>query len=171
MPANPAPPISITSRLGAEHRAALEQLLFFNSQQEALRERIAEVIERYGAPEIMVREGQLRIVLHGAPDAQALYAVLPQGRPVACALFVRSQVDRFVVLHLGVEPAWSGRGPNAGAHVILNLLRAIREAARRTRGVRRVELLYGTGAVGTLRISRGLKTSRGAVAVGRAGER
>lgn len=152
MPGQSASPFSITSRLGAEHRAALEQLLFFNSQQDALRERIAKVIERYGAPEITVRDGRLRIVLRDAPDAQALYAVLPHGRPIACALYVRSDVDRFLVLHLGVEPAWSGRGPNAGANVVLNLLRAIREAARRTRGVRRVELLYGTGAVGTLAV-------------------
>jgi hypothetical protein len=146
----PALPFSISSLVGAEHRAALEQLLFFNSQQGALRERIAAVIERYGAPEITVREGRLRIALRDAPDAQALYAVLPQGRPIACALFIRSDVDRFLILHLGVEPAWSGRGPYASANVIMNLLRAIREAARRTRGVRRVELLYGAGAVGSL---------------------
>ena len=108
-------PFSITSRLAAEHRVALENLLLFNSQQEGLRERIAEVIERYGMPEITLRDGGLRIVLRDAPDAQALYAVLPQGRPIACALFVRSNVDRFLVLHLGVDPAWSGRGENAGA--------------------------------------------------------
>jgi hypothetical protein len=152
VPAVTAPAFSITSRLGAEHRAALEQLLFFNAQQDALRERIAAVIERYGAPEIVLREGQLRIALRGAPEAQALYAVLPQGRPIACALFVRAEVERFVVLHLGVEPAWSGRGPNAGAHVVLTLVRAIREAGRKTRGVRYVEVLYGSGAVATLRV-------------------
>lgn len=141
---------TITSRLAPEHRAALEQLLFFNSQQQALRNRIAEIIERYGAPEIAARDGYLRVTLRGAPDAQTLYAVLPTGRPIACALFLRSAVDRFLVLHLGVDPAWSGRGAHAGAHVILHLIRAIRDAARRTRGVRTVELLYGSGAVGTL---------------------
>jgi hypothetical protein len=148
----PATPFSITSRLGAEHRTALENLLFFNSQQEGLRERIEEVIDRYGVPEIALKDGGLRILLRGAPDAQALYAVLPQGRPIACALFLRSDTDRFLVLHLGVEPAWSGRGENAGAHVVMHLLRAIREAARRVRGVALIEVLYGSGGVGRMKV-------------------
>jgi hypothetical protein len=148
----PAMPFSITSRLGAEHRTALENLLFFNSQQEGLRERIEAVIDRYGVPEIALKDGSLRISLRDAPDAQALYAVLPQGRPIACALFLRSEADRFLVLHLGVEPAWSGRGEHAADHVVMHLLRAIREAARRVRGVSLIEVLYGAGGVGRMKV-------------------
>jgi hypothetical protein len=143
----------ITSRLAAEHRPALEDLLFFNAQQDLVRHRIVETIERYGMPEIFEREGTLRVRLPGATDAQALFALAEQsdraeGSPLAgMALFVREAEERFVIVHIGVTPAYSAGGPQAEGHLFLRLLQAIRAAARRTRGVRHVELLYGEGRI------------------------
>lgn len=140
-------PFAITSRLGAEHRPALEQLLFFNAQQDLVRHRIVETIERYGMPELFERDGALRIRLAGAADAQSLFAVAVDGpgEPVGVALFVRESDERFVIVHIGVAPAYAAGGPHADTHVVFQLLQAIRAAARRTRGVRYVDLLYGAG--------------------------
>lgn len=138
---------TITSRLGVEHRPALEQLLFFNAQQELVRHRIVETIERYGMPEVFEREGALRIKLAGAADVQSLFAIAPDGpsEPVGVALFVRESEERFVIVHVGIAPAYAAGGPHADTHVFFQLLQAIRVAARRTRGVRYVDLLYGAG--------------------------
>lgn len=141
------PAFAITSRLGVEHRPALEELLFFNTQQELVRHRIVETIERYGMPEVIERDGALRIKLAAAADTQALFALAPEapGRPVGVALFVRETEERFVIVHIGVAPEYSAGGPHADTHVFFHLLQAIRAAARRTRGVCFVDLLYGAG--------------------------
>jgi hypothetical protein len=57
-------------------------------------------------------------------------------------VFVRSAHERFAVLHLGVDPRLSIMTPEVNTRVLLKLLHEIRRAARRTRGVDRIELVY-----------------------------
>jgi len=138
-------PFRITSRLPVQHRPALEELLFFNARQDQLRHRIVETIDRYGMPEVVERDGTLRVRLAGAEQVQSLFAVDAAEAPLGLALFVREDEERFVIVHIGVAPAWSADGPNAHTHLFFHLLQAIRAAARRTRGVRYVDLFYGAG--------------------------
>ncbi|HEY2144497.1 MAG TPA: hypothetical protein VGH12_00400, partial [Steroidobacteraceae bacterium] len=56
-----AAPIGITSKLAAELRPALEQLLFFNINQHRVRVGIQQSIDTYGVPEIYEQDGGLRI--------------------------------------------------------------------------------------------------------------
>ena len=65
----------------------------------------------------------------------------PLGRPLGVAVFVRLARERFVVLHLGVAPRLSA-APEINTRVLLKLMHEIRGAARRTRGVDRIELVY-----------------------------
>lgn len=148
MPESPVKTFSITSRLGAEHRTALEHLLFFNPLQGAVEHRIVETIERYGAPDVQVRDGTLRISLGGRDDVQTIYALSPgDGAPIGVAIFVRESEERFVVVHLGVAADYAAGGRYAEQHLLFHLVQAIRGAARRTRGVRCVDLFYGAGRV------------------------
>ena len=96
--------ISVTTELGVEQRSALEGLLFFNANQHRVRLGIQQSIETYGVPEIYEEHGHLRIRVGDIPDVQSLFAVSDQGRPLGVAVFVRFAPERFVVLHLGVEP-------------------------------------------------------------------
>ena len=143
-------PFAITSRIGAEHRAALEELLFFNRLQPVVRTRIEATVDRYGLPQIVVRDGAIRIGLEGVPEVQTLFAVSPagpSGAPIGVAVFLREGEERFVIVHVGVAEAYSGAGDRANDHVFFHLLNAIRDAARRTRGVRHIDLFYGQGIV------------------------
>ena len=81
-----------------------------------------------------------------APDlrpahVQTLFAVNDVGRPVGVAVFVRLEHARFVVLHVVVEPK-SDAAAGPGNSVLLRLMHEIRRAARITRGVDRIELVY-----------------------------
>lgn len=147
-------PFSITSRLAAEHRPALEELLFFNAGQDLVRHRIEATIERYGMPELYEKDGALRVRLAGTAEPQVLFAVSagPSPRPVGMALFVREGEERFVIVHIGVAPDFAAEGPQADAHLFFHLLQAIRTAARRTRGVRFVDLFYGEGRTRQIRV-------------------
>lgn len=134
-------PIVITSKLAAEQRPALEQLLFFNVNQHRVRSGIQQSIETYGVPEIYEQGGCLRIRVGDVEGVQTLFAVSAAGRPLGVAVFVRLAHERFVVLHLGVEPRLRSR-MDANTPVLLKLMHEIRRAARRTRGVDRIELVY-----------------------------
>ncbi len=115
----------ITSKLAMQQRPALEQLLFFNANQHRVRVGIEQSIATYGVPEIYEQDGSLRIRVGDVEGVQTLFAVTEAGRPLGVAVFVRLADERFVVLHLGVEPRFGSRS-----------------AARRTRGVHRIELVY-----------------------------
>jgi hypothetical protein len=139
--------IRITCKLPSEQRAALEQLLFFNGNQHRVRSGIEASIETYGVPEICEDEGGLRIRVGDVEGVQTLFAVSERGQPIGAAVFVRLAEERFVVLHLGVE-ARSSASPDRNRRVLLKLMHEIRGAARRTRGVEHIELVYKRRACG-----------------------
>ena len=134
-------PIVITSKLALRQRPALEQLLFFNANQHRVRVGIEQSIATYGVPEIYEQDGSLRIRVGDVEGVQTLFAVTEAGRPLGVAVFVRLPDERFVVLHLGVEPRFGG-ALDVNTPVLLKLMHEIRSAARRTRGVHRIELVY-----------------------------
>jgi hypothetical protein len=133
--------IGITSKLAAEQRPALEQLLFFNVNQHRVRVGIQQSIDTYGVPEIYEQDGGLRIRVGDIAGVQTLFAVSDDGRPVGVAVFVRAAHERFAVLHLGVDPRLS-RTADLSTRVLLKLMHEIRSTARRTRGVDCIELVY-----------------------------
>jgi hypothetical protein len=133
--------IGITSKLAADQRTALEQLLFFNVNQHRVRVGIQQSIETYGVPEIYEHDGGLRVRVGDIAGVQTLFAISEVGRLLGVAVFVRSAHERFAVLHLGIEPRLS-LTPEANTRVLLKLMHEIRSAARRTRGVERIELVY-----------------------------
>ncbi len=135
--------ILITSRLPTHQRDVLERLLFFNANQHRVRLGIQQSIETYGVPEIAEVDGGLRIRVGNMAGVQSLFALGEAGRPVGFAVFVRLAQERFVVLHLGVEPEPRQRpAADVNTPVLLKLMHGIRSAARRTRGVDRIELVY-----------------------------
>jgi hypothetical protein len=136
--------VHLTSRVSPQHRAALENLLFFNARQHRVLDGIKYSIERYGAPELVEREGSLRVEVPTLSEVQSLFAVRAEdGKPVGVAVFAREAPDRFVVLHVGVLPDQDSPSPESECRLLLRLLHEVRHAARRVRGVEKVELLYG----------------------------
>jgi hypothetical protein len=133
--------IDITSKLAAEQRAALEQLLFFNVNQHRVRTGIQQSIDTYGVPEIYEQDGGLRVRVGDIAGVQTLFAISELGRPVGVAVFVRSTHERFAVLHLGVDPKLSTT-PDLNTRVLIKLMHEIRSTARRTRGVGCIDLVY-----------------------------
>ena len=137
--------ISFVSSLPAENYHQLEVLLFFNGRQHRVRKGIETAINRYGAPEIVTEGNSLRVQVGGETHAQCLFAVEREGkdsRPVGVVLYVRDSFERITVLHLVVAEAYAVGGPRAGYNLLLRLVQAVKRVARRTTGIRHVELLY-----------------------------
>jgi hypothetical protein len=155
---------TISSRLPADQRGALERLLFFNQQQSQFHHRIVESIASFGNPQIVDDDGSLRIRLSDRQDAQALFAVAdPQAMvPVGAAIYVRDLTERFVVAHIAVDEQYSARGRFAGEHLFFHLLQAVRGAANVTAGIRYVDFCYADRKMGRMHVRRPQRPDAGA---------
>lgn len=137
--------IVFLSSLPQENHFQLESLLFFNRQQDKVRPGIVDAIARYGAPEIVPGANGLKVRVAGPVEVQCLFAVERrdgQNRPVGLILYTRDSFERITVMHLVVAEEYAAGGPRADQHLLLRLVQAVRRVARRTSGIRHVELLY-----------------------------
>jgi hypothetical protein len=138
-------PVTFTSKVAIEHRPTLERLLFFNGCQNRVARGIADVIDRYGSPEIQPDGEWLRVRLAGLADVQSLFAVeTTTGRPIGVALYMRADLEHVTVLHLGLSEEYCAGGEREGLNLLLRLMKEIRRSSRRVKGVRRLSVLYGT---------------------------
>ena len=137
--------IRFVSRLPAAQYAQLEALLFFNGRQERVRSGIVAAIERYGTPDVVEVDGTLRVRLSGLADAQCLFAMDSSSglaQPVGLILYVRDSFERITVVHVSVAEPFAAGGTRADNHLLFRMVQAVRQVARRTAGIERVELLY-----------------------------
>ncbi len=144
--------ITVKSRLPATMRGQLEALLFFNAGQHRIRQEIEATIERYGLPELIDDSGQLHVQVAGIPQVQTLFAIHEEdgrSRPVGAVVYVRDSFERITVLHVGVATDYAYGGPYSGERVLHRLMQQIRKVARRTSGIRHVEVAYRRNRVAT----------------------
>ena len=137
--------VEFTSSLPQECHRQLEALLFFNGRQDKVRGGIVDAIDRYGAPEIVSDARGLRVGVAGPAEAQCLFAVETLGgtyRPVGVVLYTRDSFERITIMHMVIAEPYAAGGPHAGEHLLLRLVQAVRRVARRTSGIRQVQLLY-----------------------------
>ncbi len=149
-----------SSRLPADQRAALENLLFFNEHQSRVRGALLEAIERWGCPEIREADGFLRVGLSGRAECQCLFVSQPRAgslRPLGLVIYLRDAADRITVLHVSLAPAYAAGGLHAEANLLGRLMHEVKRVARRTAGIRQVLLAY--------RALRGPAAARGGVAL------
>jgi hypothetical protein len=137
-------PVSFTSRIAAEHRATLEQLLFFNACQSRVASGIVDAIDKYGPPEIQDDNGWLRVRVAGLTEVQSLFVVdEATGRPIGVAVYMRADLEHVTVLHIGLAEEYCAGGERESLNLLLRLLKEIRRSSRRVKGVRRVSVAYG----------------------------
>lgn len=137
--------VVFASRVPREKRHALEQLVFFNGCQARFARDIVDVIDKYGSPEIYDDGDGLRVRVPSLPDVQSLFAIDPATeRPLGLAVYMRADLEHVTVLHLGLGEEYCAGGAQEGLNLLLQLMREVRRSSRRIKGVRRLEVLYGT---------------------------
>ena len=137
--------IVVSSRLPAAMRGQLEAILFFNAGQHRVRHEIETTIERFGIPELIEQDGWLRVQVASVPEVQTLFALHEDGgraRPVGAVIYLRDTFERITVVHNGVADDYAAGGRYAAERVLARLMQEIRRVARRTSGIRQVELAY-----------------------------
>lgn len=134
--------VRFTSRLHPRYGEALEQLIFFNPGQRRALEGIFDSIETFGAPRVEIEGGRLRVKLEKLEEVQTLFA-LEGSRLVGVTVYSRIAPARLVVIHLAVDAASTLTGPYGRSRVAIQMVRQVRESARRIKGVEAVRVLYG----------------------------
>jgi hypothetical protein len=135
------------SSLPAAHHRALEELVFFNPRQRAAEAGIAQAVELYGAPAIVDEGAGLRVVVGKRTDVQCLFALVAAPGELQLAgivMYLRVSTEEIVVLHIGVAERFC-RSRRSGLEVVSALVRTVRTAARRLRGVESLTMLYLQG--------------------------
>ena len=135
------------SSLPAAYQQALEELVFFNPRQSIAAAGITQAVDLYGTPVIEDNGSGLRVGVGKRTDVQCLFALAPaDGEPALAGMVMYLRVSReeIVVLHIGVAETFC-RSRRAGLEVVTALVRTVRAAARRLRGVERLTMLYLQG--------------------------
>ena len=135
------------SRLSPTYHRALEELVFFNPRQCDAAAAITEAVDRYGAPAIVDDGAGLRVIVGRRDDVQCLFALAESTGGLELAgivVYLRVSCEEVVVLHIGVADRYC-RSRRSGLEVVSALVRTVRAAARRLRGVERLTMLYLQG--------------------------
>jgi hypothetical protein len=110
-----------------EYYEALEAMFYFNPNQSKHYHRIAKVIEKYGAPKIVKKNGRVSLSIEGLPDCQCLFAFY--GPKLAGAMiYHRPSKGKVILLHLAVEPSFTAEGPYGSVqlmNMMIDYLRAL----------------------------------------------
>ena len=134
------------SCLHPSEQDALERLVFFNPNQLHSQADVLRALDLYGTPAIVAGPEGLHVTLSRCPDVQCLFGLIERaGRPDLAGMLIyrRTGIEDVLVVHIAVAERY-GRSRD-GLSVVIRLLRAVRAAARRLKGVQRLRVLYRDG--------------------------
>jgi hypothetical protein len=137
--------IRVSSLLPPPYRDELERIVFFNPEQDKVAKPVVTLVSRYGVPTIAEEADTLRFHLRGFRGIQSLYALDETATPAVLAgvvMFVREDDKTMLLLHLAVHEQYTARGKHRQAWVALRLVGAVRAICARTKGVKRLRILY-----------------------------
>jgi hypothetical protein len=135
-----------SSVLPPSRKDELSELMFFNSHQHRIRDRIVHAIELYGTPEIVTTERSLRFKVGELGEVQSLYALegTADGPLAGAMVYARVSIEKVVLLHMCVAAPFSASS-RAGASELLPLrmTHRLKRIAFAIKGVQKIEVLYG----------------------------
>jgi hypothetical protein len=132
--------LAFQSTLTADDREALEQLMFFNRRQREAETAVTRAVEMFGSPTIVSEPSGVRVAVGACPDVQCLFAIERGRRSDALAgmvVYLRTSLEEVLVLHIAVADRYGRKG----LEVVAALVRTVRAAAERLRGVQRITML------------------------------
>lgn len=139
---------AFSSTLPLEHREAAERILFFNLQQEKVKDGIRVVSETYGLPKLAADESgeRLRVTVSKDVAVQTLFVTVCNragvADPVGAIVFTREE-NALIALYMAVHEDFSATGSHASDKLMIKMLKELEGIARRVRGVDTLKLYLG----------------------------
>lgn len=136
--------IIFSSSADRKYRKAVEELLFFNPQQDRARAGILNSLKRFGLPRLKEIANGLEIQVDGS-EAQTIFAYdqdASQKGPIGIIVFLRSGVGELGIIHIAVRQEYSLSGDHAIAGLTFRLVDEVRKIGHRIKGIEQVLLFY-----------------------------
>jgi len=133
------------SKLSANYREALEDLLLFNEKQSDYMDDIANSIEKYGAPEVVNERETLRIKIGSLDDAQCLFALDSKAEDanlIGLIIYFRCAFNNITVLHVAVDKEYTFDGKFSAQNLTWQLIEKVKASAVKIRGVESLIISY-----------------------------
>jgi hypothetical protein len=140
----------VTSRLGTEHRDALERMFYHHPEQFDLEDVILEHIKRFGSPQIVANHGMLSISVPLLPGALTLYAVERRKTSISLQgvmLIHRSGDSLLEMHHIAIAPEQTHRAIRGEQTVAALLIHELCRIGRCIRGIEQIRLAYHRGRI------------------------
>jgi len=137
--------IIFSSVLNSDYYDDLEKLMFFNPQQEKVRNEVISAVERYGQPKIYRDGDRLRIGVGSFSMVQALFALNGQKADrqlLGMIAYMRENPDNMAILHIVVREDYSAVGIHGNEMLLMHLIDRVREIAAKIKGITCVTLAY-----------------------------
>lgn len=137
--------IVFSSVLNSDYYDDLEKLMFFNPQQEKVRNEVISAVERYGQPKIYRDGDRLRIGVGSFSMVQALFALNGQKADrelLGMIAYMRENPDNMAILHIVVREDYSAVGIHGNEMLLMHLIDRVREIAAKIKGISCVTLAY-----------------------------
>ena len=118
------------------------------------RAEIVRAIDEYGGLEIVAGADGLRMRVERHQEAQCLFALVSRkGRQELGGglIYLRTNAEELVVVHIALADRYS-RNRRVALRLIMRLVRSVRAAAKRLRGVNRVSVLYRGNPLATINL-------------------
>jgi hypothetical protein len=142
--------IVFSSVLDSAYYDDLEKLMFFNPQQEKVRNEVISAVERYGQPKIYRDGDRLRIGVGSSPMVQALFALDGQKtdrKLLGMIAYMRENPENMAILHIVVREDYSALGLHANEMLVMQLIDRVREIAAKIKGISCVTLAYKSAKI------------------------
>jgi hypothetical protein len=129
-----------SSSIDIEKRDKLEQIMFFNGNQKQFHLDIVKLVESFGEPEIIEKDGRLRITLPRV-DCQNLFAT-KNGSLVGLLIFNRSSPEHIELIHIAVDEKYSSTGEYADEKLVLRMMSELKKIALMIKGLKKIHIKY-----------------------------
>ncbi len=136
--------IIFSSSADRKYRQAIEDLLFFNPQQDRARAGILNSLKHFGPPRLKETATGLEIQVDEYAT-QTIYAYNqdePQKGPAGIIVFLRNGADELGIIHIAVRPEYSLSGRHAEEGLIFRLVDEVRRVGHRIKGIKRLLFFY-----------------------------
>ena len=138
--------IFYSSSLQLSFRKNIEDLLYFNPQQDKIKPKIIRSIEHFGIPTLYEENKLLRIRVGDYQDVQSLFAFCGKAQEntslIGAAFYFRIDYENIVLLHIAVDEAYSSTGEKNNDMVTMHLITKLRKIASQIKGVRYLNITY-----------------------------
>lgn len=131
-----------TSLIEQEYDEAVKQLLYFNPGQKFMLNAIVDSLEKFGSPNVINKDGNLRVNLENLDDVQTLFA-LDDNKLVGLLIYNRFSTETLTIIHIVVHEDYSASGKFSHDLLMLRMLELLRKCARSIAGVKQLRILYG----------------------------